>query len=601
MKQLLASTPSSPPTSAKSTLARLGTYAKPHVWALLLAVLSMGFAAASEAGIPALLKPLIDQGFSAKGTIRQLPWLIPLAVVGLALTRGATQYAANYLLAYVSNRILLDLRRAMFDRLLHARAAFFQRETASTLINAVVFEVNQVLTILTGVMMTLVRDSLTVFFLLGWLCYLNWRLTLVIAFILPVIGWTVSKINRRLRRLNREHQNLTNQLSYVVEENVAGYKMVKVHHGESYEQHRFDVVSRRLRGFATRMTVSGSLAQPLTQLLASIALAVVLSIAMVQSAADQTTVGGFVSFITAMMLMISPLKHLMDVNQPLQRGAIAAEMIFGLIDAPIEGSGGRHLLRRARGKIEFRRVCFSYPAPDSPSRNRTLDDISFTVAPGQVFALVGSSGGGKTTLVNLLPRFFDPQDGHILLDDIPLNEYRLADLRRQIAFVSQDVVLFNDSIAANVAYGEKVMDRQRVERALAAAYLIDEIRALPEGVNTQIGGNGMRLSGGQRQRLAVARAIYKDAPILILDEATSALDAQSERHVQAALEALMRGRTALVIAHRLATVERADRILVLDAGRIIEQGNHAALLAKNGRYAQLYRLQFCSDHVGNPL
>src|SRR5260364_257233 len=580
---------------SQGNLARLWPYIKPHLWTLGLAILSMGCAAASEAGIPALLKPLIDQGFGAHGPVQSLPWLIPLAVMGLALTRGAMQYAANYLLAYVSNRVLLDLRRAMFDRLLRARAAFFQRETASALINAVVFEVNQALTILSGVMITLVRDSLTALFLLGWLYFLNWRLTLVIALILPAIGGLMSRINRRLQRLNREHQRLTNQLSYIVEENVAGYKVVKVHHGESFEQRRFDAMSRRLCGFATRMTISGGLAQPLTQFLASIAFAIVLSMAMAQSAADQTTVGGFVSFVTAMLLIISPLKHLMDVNQPLLRGAAAAEMIFGLIDAPLEAPGGPRTLERARGKIEFRQACFSYPAANASSAHRTLDHISFTVAPGQVFALVGPSGGGKTTLINLLPRFFDPQQGGILLDGLPLGEYRLADLRRQIALVRQDVVLFNDSVAPNGANGAEAIDRQRVERALAAAYLMAEIRALPDGINALNGHNGMRLSGGQRQRLAIARAIYKDAPVLILDEATSALDAQSERHVQAALKRLMRGRTTLVIAHRLATAERADRILVLDAGRIVEQGPHAELLAKNGRYAQLYRLQFGSD------
>jgi subfamily B ATP-binding cassette protein MsbA len=434
---------------------------------------------------------------------------------------------------------------------------------------------------------TLVRDSLTVIFLLGYLFILNWRLTLVIAVILPAIGWLVSKINRRLRRLNREHQLLTNELSYIVEETVGGYKVVKVHNGQKYENDRFTDMSNRLRGYSMRMTVSGGLAQPLTQFLASIALAIVITIAVVQSANDQTTVGGFVAFVTSMLLVISPLKHLIDINQPLQRGMTAAELIFGLIDEPVEPEGGGRPLERARGEVEFRDVSFSYGASAGP----TLDSVSFKVAPGEMVALAGASGSGKTTLVNLLPRFFDPAGGAVMVDGVALTEYSLHDLRSQMAMVSQDVVLFNDTIAANVAYGQ-TPDRERVRAALAAANLVDVVEAMPEGMETRVGGNGMRLSGGQRQRLAIARAIYKDAPILILDEATSALDSESERHVQEALETLMKGRTTLVIAHRLSTIERADRILVMDAGKIAEQGSHAELLRLNGLYANLHRIQY---------
>lgn len=456
------------------------------------------------------------------------------------------------------------------------------------MINAVVFEVNQVLNVLLGVLITLVRDSLTVVFLLGYLFYLNWRLTLIVAVLLPCIGWLVGKINRRLRRLNREHQMLTNQLAYIVEETVGGYKVVKIHNGEQYEISRFNELSRRLRGYSMRMIVSGGLAQPLTQFLASIALAVVLTIAVVQSANDQTTVGGFVAFVTAMLLIISPLKHLMDVNQPLQRGMTAAELIFGLIDEPREPEGGGKPLERATGRIRFNDVSFAYHAGTGKP---TLDRVSFDVAPGEMIALAGPSGSGKTTLVNLMPRFFDPTSGEILVDGVALPEYRLRDLRDQIAMVSQDVVLFNDTIASNVAYGQ-TPDRERVTAALRAANLLSTVEAMPDGLDTLVGDNGMRLSGGQRQRLAIARAIYKDAPILILDEATSALDSESERHVQAALETLMKGRTTLVIAHRLSTIERADRILVMDGGRIVESGSHAALLASGGLYAHLHRIQF---------
>ncbi|AOJ25445.1 MULTISPECIES: lipid A export permease/ATP-binding protein MsbA [Burkholderia] len=573
-------------TSPVTVLKRLWPYIRPLIGIVVLAVMTMGVVAATEAGIPALLKPLLDHGFGAHGS-DNAKWYVPIAVIGLALVRGVSQYTSNYLLNYVSNRILLQLRLEMFQRMLHTGASFFQRETASTVINAIVFEVNQILSVLTGVMVTLVRDSLTVIFLLGYLFYLNWRLTLIVAVILPGIGWLVSKINRRLRRLNREHQTLTNELSYIVEETVGGYKVVKVHNGEAYEMDRFTTMSKRLRGYAMRMTISGGLAQPLTQFLASIALAVVITIAVVQSSNDQTTVGGFVAFVTSMLLVISPLKHLIDVNQPLQRGMTAAELIFGLIDEPAEPQGGGRPLTHARGEIEFRNVSFDYGAAERP----TLDRISFKVAPGEMIALAGPSGSGKTTLVNLLPRFFDPTDGAILVDGVPVSDYDLHALRGQMAMVSQDVVLFNDTIAANVAYGQ-TPDRARVQAALEAANLADAVAAMPEGLDTLVGGNGMRLSGGQRQRLAIARAIYKDAPILILDEATSALDSESERHVQAALERLMEGRTTLVIAHRLSTIERADRILVLEAGKIVEEGSHDELLRHGGLYAHLHRIQY---------
>ncbi|SAK60835.1 lipid A ABC exporter, fused ATPase and inner membrane subunits MsbA [Caballeronia catudaia] len=573
-------------TSSTAVVRRLWPYVRPLMSIVLLGLVAMGFVAASEAGIPMLLKPLLDHGFGTNGS-EKAKWVVPVAVIGLALVRGSAQYASGYLLSYVSNKILLQLRLKMFDRMLHAGAGFFQRETASTVINAIVFEVNQVLQILSGVVVTLVRDSLTVVFLLGYLFILNWRLTLIVALILPAIGWLVSKINRRLRRLNREHQMLTNDLSYIVEETVGGYKVVKVHNGESYETGRFTEMSNRLRGYSMRMQVSGGLAQPLTQFLASIALAIVITIAVLQSASDQTTVGGFVAFVTSMLLVISPLKHLIDVNQPLQRGVTAAELIFGLIDEPPEHAGGGRRLERAQGSVEFRDVSFNYG-----SRERiTLDRVSFKIAPGEMVALAGPSGSGKTTLANLLPRFFDPAEGEVLVDGVPLPELAVHDLRAQIAMVSQDVVLFNDTIAANVAYGT-IPDREKVLAALAAANLADVVASLPQGIDTLVGGNGMRLSGGQRQRLAIARAIYKDAPILVLDEATSALDSESERHVQSALETLMKGRTTLVIAHRLSTIERADRIVVLDGGKIIEQGSHAELLQLGGLYAHLHRIQY---------
>ncbi len=574
------------PLAYSDVLSRIDCIIRPYWWAVMLSIISMGLVAGAEAGIPALLKPLIDNSLGLKDSNLSVCWYMPVAIIGLALGRGLAQYASSYLLSYVLNRILLNLRLQMFKTMLRAPASFFQRETASTIISAIVFEVNQVLNVLMTVLVTLVRDSLTVVFLLGYLFYLNWRLTLIVAVILPMIGWLVSKINRRLRWLNREQQMLTNQLSYIVEETVGGHKVVKVHNGESYEMRRFAHMSQLLRGYAMRVAISGGLAQPMTQFFASIALAVVVAIAVIQSTNDQTTVGGCVAFVTSMLLVISPLKHLIDINQPLTRGMTAAELIFGLIDEPVENAGEGRRVVRAKGSVEFEHVSFKYGAVHQP----TLYDISFKISPGEVVALAGPSGGGKTTLVNLLPRFFDPSAGRILVDDVSLIEYRLSDLRKQIAFVTQDVLLFNDTIVANIAYGEQI-DYKKAEAALHAASLIEDVSIMPAGINTLVGNNGMRLSGGQRQRLAIARAIYKNAPILILDEATSALDSESERHVQAALSVLMRGRTTLLIAHRLSTIERADRILVLDSGQIVEQGTHTQLLRQDGLYANLHRIQ----------
>ena len=407
----------------------------------------------------------------------------------------------------------------------------------------------------------------------------------------------MSKINRRLRSLNREQQTLTSELAYIVEEAAAGYKIVKVHGAEEYEMSRFMQKAERLRQFALKSAVAGGLNQPITQLIASMALSVVLVIALMQSATEGTTVGGFAAFITAMMLVISPLKHLADINQPLQRGLTAAEMIFALMDQPFEEDQDRKQsmkpLNKAKGAIRFDNVGFSYQ--QEAGRQDALSNINLTIKPGEVIAFVGPSGGGKSTLVNLLPRFFKPTSGHIYLDDIPLEDIVLADVRRQIAFVSQDVILFNDTIAANVAYGANGpagVDRGRVIEALEAANLSAMIKELPEGIDSMVGDNGNRLSGGQRQRLAIARAIYKDAPILILDEATSALDSESERQVQEALDTLMANRTTLVIAHRLSTIEHADRIVVLEHGKIVENGSHEDLIKHDGLYANLHRIQF---------
>jgi subfamily B ATP-binding cassette protein MsbA len=585
--------------SDRQALNRLIGYLRPHTRLIVGSLLAMALVAASETSIPALMKPLLDDGFSGK--MNNQLWLVPVFLVGLAIVRSGAQFLSNYLLTKVISNILLKLREQMFARLLRAKTEYYQKTTASNLINAVVFEVNNVLSIMGGMLISLVRDLLTVIGLMGYLLYLNWRLTLVVFVIFPIIAYVMSKINKRLRSLNRQQQSMTSELAYVVEEAAAGHKIVKVHGGEDYEMRRFMEKAEQLRKFTLKAAVAGGLNQPITQLIASMALSVVLVIAIMQSASQGVTVGSFAAFITAMLLIVSPLKHLADINQPLQRGLTAAEMIFQLIDQPIEEEKAQtsnlKRLEKAKGEITFEDLSFSYD--QEGGRKDTLRNINLEIKPGEVVAFVGPSGGGKSTLVNLLPRFYRPKSGRIVLDQIPIEEIVLTDLRKQIAFVSQDVILFNDTIAANVAYGSSTgdaIDRGRVIETLEAANLSNLLSELPDGIDAQIGDNGNRLSGGQRQRLAIARAIYKDAPILILDEATSALDSESERQVQEALDRLMAGRTTLVIAHRLSTIEHADNIAVLDRGEIVEYGPHRELITKNGLYASLHRLQFSETH-----
>ena len=573
---------------------RLLSYVRPYAKAFGLAVLGMIAAAATEPLFPALMKPLLDGGFGPGRQPMFPPIVFAAALVGIFALRGMLGFSAAYFLAWVSNRVVLDLRAGMFARLVRLPAKFFDDHSSGALLSKIAYDVNGVAAAATTVLTVAVKDSIAVAGLLAWLLYLNWKLTLVALAVGPLIALFVRLLSQRMRRIARDAQDSMGDLVHVLEETIECHKVVKIFGGQAYESLRFERANQRLRGLGMRQTVAAGLTTPVTHVLAATALAIILYLAIEDSLAGRTTVGEFASFFTAMLMLLAPLKHLTEINAPLQRGLAAAESVFGLIDAPVEEDSGTQVLARARGEIEFQAVSLTYPTRTEPA----LSAVSFAVRRGETLALVGGSGGGKTTLVNLLPRFYSPQSGRVLLDGHDIQTLKLESLRANLAMVSQDVVLFNDTIRANIAYGGMGAAADAdVIAAAKAAHAMEFIREMPRGLDTLIGENGMRLSGGQRQRLAIARALLKDAPVLILDEATSALDSESERLVQEALETLMRGRTTLVIAHRLSTIERADRIMVLERGRIVESGTHGELIARGGAYEKLYRIQFATDGV----
>lgn len=566
---------------------RLLTYVRPYWRAFAVALVSMGLSSLVEPVFPAMMKYLLDDGFSkASGS---WDWLLyPAAILGIFVARAILGFVGDYAMSWVSYNVVTELRLAMFGRLINLPSRYFADAQSGRLLSRVVYDVNGVSAAATGALTSLVKDSLSVVGLMIWLVYLNWQLTLVTIAIIPFIAIAVRYFGRRLRRMVRGIQESQGTITQVLQEAIEGHKVMKVFGGHAYESERFLGAVREQRGLNMRATVAAAAQGPIVQFFAAVALAVIMAVAMHQAANQETSVGSFVSFITAMLMVLAPLKRLTDLNAPIQRGLAAAESVFSLMDEAVEDDQGEVEIGRARGLVEFDRVTFTYPGAARPA----LDEVSFTIHPGECVALVGPSGSGKTTAANLLPSFYHPDLGEIRIDGHRMEDIRLASLRANIALVSQDVVLFNDSIAANIAYGGKrASDIEEVRAAARAAHALEFIEALPDGFATFIGENGVKLSGGQRQRLAIARAILKDAPILILDEATSALDTESERQVQAALDELMRGRTTLVIAHRLSTIERADRIVSLAGGRKVEEGCHSELLQRDGLYARLHGMQ----------
>jgi subfamily B ATP-binding cassette protein MsbA len=550
------------------------------IWAVAIGATVV--AAMTEPLIPALFKPLLDQGFTGKG----LPlWFIPVAVIGLFAIRGITFFLAQYALARVTNDGMEKLRTDLFTQLVKADLSLFNRQSASALSNTVVYEVMTGASQLISALIGLSRDGFTLLALVGYLMWLNWKLTLVVFIVAPALSYIMKALSKRLYKLTRESQQSTDALAYVVEENVLAHRMIRLHGAQTQQIERFTQLGKQLRKLALKSTAASAAMSPLTQIMSAIALSLVLMIALIQSrdSASGATVGGFVAFITAMLMLVSPIKRLAEVANPITRGLAALERGLALLhDAP-EETQGTYETTRATGAIEWQNVDLQFK-PDSPP---ALQGVSLTVQPGETVALVGSSGAGKTTLIQLLPRFLNPTAGQVLIDQVPVQDWTLRSLRSQMAMVSQDVVMLNDTLAANVCLGQ-TPDRARIQKSLEAANLWTHVMQLPQGMDTVLGHNASQLSGGQRQRLAIARALYKDAPILILDEATSALDNESERLVQEALQKLMQGRTTLIVAHRLSTIEHADRVVVMEQGHIVEQGAPAALLAAGGAYARLH-------------
>ena len=586
---------------ALGTYRRLLGYTRAHRLQFTVGMLGAILYAATQTSFAVLAKLFGDATLQQRDP-RSIVW-VPLAVVGLFILRGLGDFTQTFFMGYVGRRVVARLRGEVFRRILDLPIGFFDRNSSAALLSRLTYNTEQIGQATTDSVVVLIRTTLTIVACITLVLWYNLRLGLLALTMGPLVAWLVSVINRKFRRYSRRIQDSMGDVTRVAKESFEAPRLIKVYNAQEHLDRQFGAVNERNLHSNMRLILTKGLSNPVVQLLTAIGLAVVLSIAIADAVHGRTSMGDLLGFFTALVGIAQPLRDLVGVAGPLQQGIAGGQSLFELLDEPVEPQGGSYRAARVRGAVRFERVSFAYRTADAarggtagasaaqPGRPVALDDISLEVAAGESLAIVGRSGSGKSTLVNLLPRFYDVRAGSVAIDGRDVREYQLRSLREQIAVVSQDVVLFDDTIRNNIAFGREVSDAA-VERAAEAAHILEFVRNQPGGLDALVGDRGMLLSGGQRQRIAIARALLKDAPILILDEATSALDTESERHIQAALAQLVRNRTTLVIAHRLSTVEQADRIIVLDAGAIVEQGTHAALIARGGLYAQLHQLQF---------
>ncbi|EIU7558647.1 lipid A ABC transporter ATP-binding protein/permease MsbA [Providencia rettgeri] len=573
--------------STKQTFRRLWPIIAPFKAGLIVAAIALIINAAGDAFMISLLKPLLDEGFD-KADNDVLKWL-PLAVLGLMVVRGSSSFVSTYCVSWVAGKVVMNMRRKLFGHMMGMPVSFFDQQSTGTLLSRITYDSEQVASSSSGALITIIRESAYIIGLFAMMFYYSWQLSLILIVIAPVVSVTIRIVSKRFRKISKNMQTGMGHVTASAEQMLKGHKEVLIFGGQKVETERFNKVSNNMRRQNMKMVTASAISDPIVQLIASFALAFVLYAASFPEIRDELTSGTIAVVFSSMFALMRPLKSLTNVNSQFQRGMAACQTLFAILDTEQEKDNGTKVLKEVKGDIKFEHVTFTYETKEHPA----LDDISFTLPAGKSVALVGRSGSGKSTIANLITRFYDIDEGMIQIDGHDIREYTLASLRNQVALVSQHVYLFNDTIANNIAYAtDGNYSREQIEKAAEMAYAMDFIAKLDKGLDTVIGENGVMLSGGQRQRIAIARALLRDAPILILDEATSALDTESERAIQAALDELQKNRTSLVIAHRLSTIENADEILVVQDGKIIERGNHASLLAQDGAYSQLHRIQF---------